>query len=133
MLSLLIVLSVLLLFFPLVCRVLDVCPVAEACGPRYPEATGGSAPFRETAAVEQRRSFGSGGVPGLLPPPAAAGPPRPEAGTAAEAGEPFRELIDIGRIEGRVKASSVRRISEIAERHPQQTLAILRRWMYEAA
>ncbi|MEX2644446.1 MAG: flagellar basal-body MS-ring/collar protein FliF [Acetobacterales bacterium] len=40
-------------------------------------------------------------------------------------------LIDIGRIEGRVKASSVRKISEIVDKHPEEAVGIIRGWMYQ--
>jgi len=40
--------------------------------------------------------------------------------------------IDIARIEGQVKASSVRRVSEFVEKHPDESVAILRTWLHEA-
>ena len=40
------------------------------------------------------------------------------------------EMIDISRVEGRVKASSVKRVGEIVEKHPEETLAILRSWLH---
>jgi flagellar M-ring protein FliF len=42
----------------------------------------------------------------------------------------LEEMIDISRVEGRVKASSVKRVSEIVEKHPEESLAILRSWMH---
>ena len=39
------------------------------------------------------------------------------------------QLIGLGRIEGRVKASSVNRMGEIIDSHPGETLAVLRAWM----
>ena len=47
--------------------------------------------------------------------------------------EQFEELIDIDRVEGRVKASSVKKVGEIVEKHPEEALAILRSWMYQEA
>ena len=43
--------------------------------------------------------------------------------------EQFEELIDIDRVEGRVKASSVKKVGEIVEKHPEEALGILRSWM----
>jgi len=40
--------------------------------------------------------------------------------------------IDIARIEGQVKASSVKRVSEFVERHPEESVAILRSWLHES-
>lgn len=43
----------------------------------------------------------------------------------------FDELIDISKVEGQVKASSVRKIGEIVDNHPEEALAIIRNWMYQ--
>jgi len=45
--------------------------------------------------------------------------------------EQFEELIDIDRVEGRVKASSVKKVGEIVEKHPEEALSIIRSWMYQ--
>jgi len=47
------------------------------------------------------------------------------------ADDSFEELIDIDRVEGRVKASSVKKVGEIVEKHPDEALAIIRTWMYQ--
>ena len=62
---------------------------------------------------------GPGGAP--LPAPALGG----EEEVIAD------ELIDIDKVEGRVKASSIRKIGEIVEKHPDEALSILRTWMYQ--
>jgi flagellar M-ring protein FliF len=41
--------------------------------------------------------------------------------------------IDIARIEGQVKASSLRRVSEFVEKHPEESVSILRTWLHESA
>jgi len=41
------------------------------------------------------------------------------------------ELIDIDKVEGRVKASSIRKIGEIVEKHPEEALSIVRNWLYQ--
>jgi flagellar M-ring protein FliF len=40
------------------------------------------------------------------------------------------EMIDVERIEGRVRASSLKRVGEIVDRHPDETLAIVRTWLH---
>ncbi|MBT3359234.1 MAG: flagellar M-ring protein FliF [Rhodospirillales bacterium] len=60
---------------------------------------------------------------GVGSPAAIAGP--------SEMDEEFEELIDIDRVEGRVKASSVKKVGEIVEKHPSEALAIIRTWMYQ--
>jgi flagellar M-ring protein FliF len=40
-------------------------------------------------------------------------------------------MVKIAQIEGQMRASSLRRISELAEKHPDETLAIVRGWMVQ--
>src|SRR5262249_46040464 len=40
------------------------------------------------------------------------------------------ERIDIDKVEGLVKASSIRKIGEIVDKHPEEALSIIRNWMY---
>lgn len=47
------------------------------------------------------------------------------------AGEEFESMIDIAHIEGRVKASSLKKVGEIIEKHPEEAVSILRTWMYQ--
>ena len=42
----------------------------------------------------------------------------------------LEELIDIAKVEGRVKASSVRKIGEIIDQHPEEAVNIIRTWLY---
>ena len=42
------------------------------------------------------------------------------------------QRIDIARIEGQVKASSVRKVAEFVERHPEESISILRSWLHES-
>jgi len=39
--------------------------------------------------------------------------------------------LDIARIEGQVKASSVKKVSEFVEKHPEESVSILRSWVHE--
>ncbi|CAK0766219.1 Flagellar M-ring protein [uncultured Gammaproteobacteria bacterium] len=50
---------------------------------------------------------------------------------AAQADEELEQMIDINRVEGRVRASSLRKVGEIVEKHPEEAVAILRSWMYQ--
>ncbi|MBI3514932.1 MAG: flagellar M-ring protein FliF [Proteobacteria bacterium] len=74
------------------------------------------------------------GAAGLLGGPAAAGLLTGPGGTdleLAEGEEGLDEMIDLNRIEGRVKASSLRKIGEIVEKHPEDVVNIIRAWMYQ--
>jgi len=41
--------------------------------------------------------------------------------------------IDIARIEGQVKASSVKRVAEFVDKHPEESVSIIRGWLHESA
>ena len=99
-------LVLLLVIRPIVARAIEAMPVAAA---------GASPAF----------------LAGRAATPALAGPDGD--GTAAQralTGDRAEEMIDISRVEGRVKASSVKRVGEIVEKHPEETLAILRSWLH---
>lgn len=79
---------------------------------------------------------GSGGTAALagLPPTAGgavveAGPGGLLSGAAATALLEDESMVSIAQIEGQLRASSIRRISDLAEKHPDETLSILRGWM----
>ena len=60
--------------------------------------------------------------------PALTGP----AGTGTEKSEED-EMIDVAQIDGRVRASIIKKIGEIVEHHPEETVSILREWLYQDA
>jgi flagellar M-ring protein FliF len=41
------------------------------------------------------------------------------------------ESINLDQVEGKVKTSTLKKIAEIVERHPEETVSILRQWMYQ--
>ncbi len=106
-LSVVAILVILLVVRPLVTRAFESMPAAGEAG---------------------RRLLEPGGAPAL------AGPGMPQMAPGVpmdEEMESLDELIDIDKVEGRVKASSIKKIGEIIEKHPEEALAILRTWMYQ--
>lgn len=99
------ILALLLVVRPVVTKAVSVLP-APAVAPQVPRlAAAGSAPS--------------------LPAPA-------ESIPALPGGAPGRieEMIDVDRVEGRVRASSLKRVGEIIEKHPEESLAIVRNWLH---
>jgi flagellar M-ring protein FliF len=47
-------------------------------------------------------------------------------GAAAEEDE---SMVDMANIEGQIRASSLRRLSELVDKHPEASLGIIRAWM----
>jgi len=91
-----------------------------------------------TRAFESLPSGADGGGTGLLSAEAAGAPqlagpvtaPVP-IGLGDDDMEDVDELIDIEKVEGRVKASSLRKIGEIVDKHPEEALSIIRNWLYQ--
>ena len=82
-------------------------------------------PAAEPAGAAGLLTDQSGGT-AALPGPAGSVVPLTPAGNLAE-----EAMIDLSRVEGRVKASSIKKIGEIVDKHPEVTVAILRSWMYQ--
>ena len=45
--------------------------------------------------------------------------------------QPRESMIDISRIEGQVRESSIRKVGEVVEAHPEEALAIIRSWLHQ--
>ncbi len=72
-------------------------------------------------------------APQLPSPTAQAALPPPGAPDAAGRvmSPTVEQMIDLAQVEGRVKASSIKKIGEIVEKHPEEAVAIMRSWMYQ--
>lgn len=81
----------------------------------------------EQQALLSGGSYASGGM-AQLPSPGNVNDAEAEA---AAAESEFERMIDISRVEGRVKASSLRKVGEIVDKHPDEAISILRNWMYQ--
>jgi flagellar M-ring protein FliF len=76
-------------------------------------------------------SAGGGGVPRIGGPggDAAGGLALVPVGATPEEDE----MVNVGQIEGQIKSSSIKRIVEMADKYPNETLAIVRTWMTQEA
>lgn len=75
-----------------------------------------------------------GAVAGALPGPNTAIPDLSAPGTAlsaAVAGGGTDSLLDVSQVDGRVQASSLKKIGDIIEKHPEEAVSIIRSWMYQ--
>lgn len=84
-----------------------------------------------TIGAQQQALAGATGVGGnaQLPPPALSAFSN-EIQNENEDSE-IEKMIDISRVEGRVKASSLRKVGEIVDKHPEEAVSILRNWIYQ--
>lgn len=113
------VLVIFMVVRPLLMRALEALPPPSALIEREGMITDQIAPGAAPAALTGPESAVA----------AAAGTvPIPSAAPLAEEAE---ALIDIRQIEGRVKGSSLKKIGEIIEKHPEETVSIIRNWMFQ--
>lgn len=55
----------------------------------------------------------------------------PSLGRLADLSEEEEEdMIDIARVQGKIKSSTYRKINDLIEKHPEETLGILRQWSF---
>jgi len=68
-------------------------------------------------------------APALAPPAPTAGPAEGGAAAALAGLLEDERMIDVANIEGQLRISSSRRVAELVEKHPEETLSIVRGWM----
>jgi flagellar M-ring protein FliF len=74
---------------------------------------------------------GTPGAPQLTHAPNEAQPHPQPAGSPAQ---PKREsMIDISQIDGQVRESSIRKVGDVVQAHPEEAMAILRTWLHQPA
>ncbi len=105
------ILVLLLVVRPVVARAMTLAPAGADSG------LGAGAAQLPGGAQAAIAGPAAGADPGLPP------PPLPDA--AAD------NLIDLERVEGQVRASSIKKVSELVDKHPDETIAIMRQWMYQ--
>jgi flagellar M-ring protein FliF len=73
----------------------------------------------------------AGGIPTLNAPSGMAALPSPGAQAAAMTAAQLEDeaMISLSQIEGQMRASSLRKLSDIVGKHPDETLTIMRGWM----
>ncbi len=126
-LALLTLLALLFVGRPLVTRIFSG-GVAAAAGAASLPAIAATAAARglpapqgdgEQQALPQIAQQGNpGGAPALAPP---------------QRNNELEQMIDVARIEGQVKASSLKKIGEIVEGHPEEAVAIMRNWLFQGS
>lgn len=62
-------------------------------------------------------------IPGL--------PSVPSASEAEAIAAEIDQMIDLNQVEGRVRASSIRKISDLVDQHPEQAVNLIRQWVYQ--
>lgn len=125
-LALVALLVLLLVIRPLINRIIEGGAAANNSGNDLANLLTGAVAGTAPPALPAPNLLGQAPVP-------AAGGNSTLAPTLPKVGPELSEMIDIGQVEGRVAASSIRKVGEIVEKHPEEAVAIMRSWMYQGA
>ncbi len=130
------ILAIFLVARPLIARL--TTPGVQEAGPA---AIAGGAPAGTPqlpspdmkAILEQAVADGQEVIRGPDGEPIALANPTPEQQAALALEDETSAMIDIAQIEGQVRESSIRKIGELVQNHPEESLSILRGWLHETA
>lgn len=125
--AIMVILVILLVIRPMVSRLIDVPGAGAAPGSIDPNSPEGMAllavnPMHPALAAPQQY-IGPDGIPVSM---------NPTGGSEFMSGSDeheTQEMINIDGIEGKVKASTVKKVEEIVEAYPKETVAVIRSWM----
>lgn len=70
-------------------------------------------------------------IPGPAAPALPGLPSIPSASEAETIAAEIDQMIDLNQVEGRVRASSIRKISDMVDQHPEQAVNLIRQWVYQ--
>jgi flagellar M-ring protein FliF len=87
--------------------------------------------FAPQAAGENNALIAAQQMAGQLPAPGQAQMQTAGGGTMALPAPHNESMIDISRIEGQVRESSIKKVGEVVGAHPEEALAIIRTWLHE--
>ena len=55
----------------------------------------------------------------------------PTEGMAQPDEAPAEDLIDMAQVKGRIRSSTVKKVGQMVDHHPEESLSIIRKWMYQ--
>lgn len=113
------ILVILLVVRPLLTRALDAAATSTATAEAAAMLPSGAAPAQIAAPIGDLESLEAGGEMPMA--------------TAIEDDEEEDSEIDIAQVDGKVKKSSLSQINQIVDKHPDETISIMRGWMYQDA
>ena len=127
-------LAIMVLFFvvrPLMIRLLSGEDLAYQAALGSAAIPGISGSVADIAALGGPQNAPGNFAPPELEDPYAAQRRLPQTEDGQNVADEIEHMIDVNKIEGRVRASSVRKIGEIIQKHPDEAVGILRNWLYQ--
>lgn len=127
------IVSVLLILFGLRPLISYMTTAQDGDGMRQPQLAGAVAPGAAGAPQQIAGGDAAGGQAALAPPPQQMAPvPREQRVTAREVmqSQGMEAAIDVAAVEGRIQATTLKKVGELVERHPDESVAVVRSWLY---
>lgn len=127
------ILIILLVVRPLIAKIFETTPGQMAQTAIGPDG-------QPVLLTDQSRIAGALAGPGGVPmtaagvPAASGGVPAPAGRAGGGAGsdlDTIDTMLDIAQVDGRVQASSIRKIGDIIDKHPEEAVSIIRSWIYQ--
>jgi len=87
---------------------------------------------RRILTEEPRLAGSAAGVPAIAGATAGTAVALPDAAAAPLPPSQTSQMIDMAQVQGQVHAQSIQKVGELAERNPNETVAIVRQWLQEA-
>jgi flagellar M-ring protein FliF len=129
-LGLVAIMFILLVVRPLTTRVMSTMPAGTGGAGGFGGMGGaGGGAGAGNAMLTDQSGMGGGGAPQLGAPNNFN--PDELAERAMQVDSEIERMINLEQVEGRVRASSLKKISEIVDKHPEQAVGILRNWLYQ--
>jgi flagellar M-ring protein FliF len=88
---------------------------------------------RRVLSPEQASALRSEALAVAAPSPAPALPASEAPMPIAAPPSQTAKMIDIAQVKGQVHAQAVQKVGELADQNPQETVAIIRHWLHDAA
>jgi flagellar M-ring protein FliF len=104
------IVTLLVVLRPMVLRITSVTPAAIAVGHGGGALTSIAGPMGAALPAPAAQAIAAGASPALIE---------------------DESMVNIAQVEGQMRASSLRRIGELVEKHPEETLSIVRGWMVQ--
>ena len=87
---------------------------------------------RRILTEEPRLAGAAAGTPAIAGATGGATAALPDAAAPPLAPSQTSKMIDMAQVQGQVHAQSIQKVGELAERNPNETVAIVRQWLQDA-
>lgn len=126
--GLLAIVAIMLVLRPMVARL-----TLAATVPALSQGTGSGSDVLLESSLDDSHYDSSIGINKIPSVPKLTGPAQARRPSIAVGSSEDESMVNLANVEGQLKASSIRRIADLIEKHPDESLSIVRAWMQQEA